>query len=523
MPLKKYTANFGNSELSHLLKRTMFGTQIKDIKGLDGKSLAQVLDVLLQNKPISSPPINAYNDATYTDPIVAKDQTWVNAPYGDGTVNSKRINSFNGWWISLLLNQEASIQEKMVLFWHNHFSLETDIVSDARYMYKYVALLQKHALGNFKTLVKEITLDPAMLKYLNGYLNTKTAPDENYGRELQELFTIGKGINSKYTEQDVKAAAQVLTGYRINSTKIESYFDTTKHDVTNKQFSSFYKDAIIVGKSGVDGAKELDEMLDMLFIENELALFICRKIYRFFVYYEITDAIEQEVIIPLAETFRSSNFEINSVMLELLSSEHFFSSANRACYIKTPLDLVIGLYRDFNVALPNNSNTTIQYTVWQYIKTQASNLQLDLGNPPNVAGWPAFYQEPQFYELWINSDTLPKRNQFSDLMIGNGYTRSAVKIVIDPIAYVSNFANPEDPNMLINAVLGHLLVIETSENLKKQLKNILLSNQVEDHYWTDAWNAYQISPTDKTKKSMVTTRLQAMLKYIMNLAEFQLI
>jgi uncharacterized protein (DUF1800 family) len=523
MPLKKYTANFGNSELTHLLKRTMFGTQIKDIKGFNGKSLTQVLSVLLQDKPISLPPINAYNDASYTDPTIALNQTWVNAPYGDGTVNSKRIGSFRGWWMGLLLNQETNIQEKMVLFWHNHFSLETDIVSDARYMYKYVALLQKYALGNFKSLVKEITLDPAMLKYLNGYLNTKTAPDENYGRELQELFTMGKGANSKYTEQDVKAAAKVLTGYRINSTKIESYFDTTKHDISNKQFSSFYKDTIIVGKSGIDGAKELDEMLDMIFLENELALFICRKIYRFFVYYDISDATEQEVIIPLAEIFRASNFEIKSVLLELLGSEHFFSTANRACYIKTPLDLIVGLYRDFNVALPDTTNITTQYLVWQYIKSQSASLQLDLGDPPNVAGWPAFYQEPQFYELWINSDTLPKRNQFSDLMIGNGYTRNTIKIVIDPIAYVSNFANPEDPNILINNVLGHLLVIETSNNLKKQLKNILLSNQVDDHYWTDAWTAYQISPTDKTKKSMVTTRLQAMLKYIMNLAEFQLI
>ena len=454
---------------------------------------------------------------------MAQNQTWVNAPYGDGTVNSKRLNSFNGWWIGLLLNQEASIQEKMVLFWHNHFSLESDIVSDARYMYKYVALIQKYALGNFKSLVKEITLDPAMLKYLNGYLNTKTAPDENYGRELQELFTMGKGPNSKYTEPDVKAAAQVLTGYRIDSVKIESYFDSTKHDTGNKQFSSFYNNTIIIGKTGVDGAKELDDMLNMIFQQQEMALFICRKIYRFFVYYDISDKVELEIIVPLAETFRNSNFEIKPVLMELLGSEHFFNSASRACYIKTPLDLIIGLYRSFNVLIPDATDTTSQYLVWQYIKTQAANLQLDLGNPPNVSGWPAFYQEPQFYELWINSDTLPKRNQFSDLMIASGYTRNSKKIVIDPIAYVSKFSKPEDPNLLIADVLAHLLPLDTSDNLKKQLKSILLSNQSSDHYWTDAWLAYLLSPTDKTKMSIVSTRLQSMLKYIMNLAEFQLI
>ena len=523
MSLLKYAANFDSSELTHLLKRTMFGVHLKDRKDLNGKSLDQVLQILLQDIPIPLPPINTYNDATFTDPSVPMGQTWVNAAYGDGTVNAKRLNSFKGWWAGLLIKQQASIQEKMVLFWHNHFSLESDIVSDARYMYKYVAVLQKHALGNFKNFVKEITLDPAMLKYLNGYLNTKTAPDENYGRELQELFTMGKGIDSKYTEDDVKAAAKVLTGYRIDSVKIASYFDSTRHDTNNKQFSAFYNNAVIAGKTGVDGAKELDAMIDMLFLQNELALFICRKLYRFFVYYEISSQVEQEVIKPLAEIFRNANFEIKPVLFALFSSDHFFKASNRACYIKTPLDHVVGICREFNLIFPDTTDLVTQNLLWQYIRTQAGNIQLVLGDPPNVAGWPAFYQEPQYYEIWINSDTLPKRNQFSDLMTGNGYTRNTKKIVIDPIAYVSNFTKPEDPNLLINQVLGHLYVIETSDNLKKQLKSILLSNQVEDHYWTDAWIAFELSPTDKTKKSIVTSRLLTMLKYIMNLAEFQLI
>jgi hypothetical protein len=191
--------------------------------------------------------------------------------------------------------------------------------------------------------------------------------------------------------------------------------------------------------------------------------------------------------------------------------------------IKTPLDHVVGICREFNIIFPDTTDTVTQNLMWQYIRTQAGNLQLALGGPPNVAGWPAFYQVPQYYEIWINSDTLPKRNQFSDLMAGNGYTRNTKKIVIDPIAYAYSFTKPEDPNLLVNQVLGHLYVLDTSDKLKNQLKNILLSNQVNDHYWTDAWVAYELSPTDKIKKSIVTTRLLTMLKYIMNLAEFQLI
>lgn len=522
MSLLKYTANFGNSELTHLLKRTMFGANLKDLKDLNGKSLDQVLQILLQDNPIPLPPTNTYNDTTYTDPAVPANQTWVNAAY-DPLGNAKRLGSLYGWWAGLLINQQVSIQEKMVFFWHNHFSIGSGIVADARYTYNYVALLQKHALGNFKVLVKMMSLTPAMLKYLNGYLNTKTAPDENFGRELQELFTMGKGSGSKYTEGDVKAAAKVLTGYKINSVKIESYFDSNTHDTTNKQFSAFYNSKVVTGKTAADGAKELDDLIDMLFLQDELALFICRKLYRFFVYYEISDQVEQEVIIPLAEIFRKANFEIKPVLLALFSSDHFFKASNRACYIKTPLDLVIGICREFNLIFPDKTDLVTQSSLWQYIRVQAGNLQLSLGEPPNVAGWSAFYQSPQYYELWINSDTLPKRNQFSDLMAGNGYTINAKKIVIDPIAYVSNFTKPEDPNLLISQVLSHLYVIETSDALRKQLKSILLSNQVDDHYWTDAWIAYQLNPTDKIKKGIISTRLLIMIKYMMNLAEFQLI
>ena len=523
MPLAKYTGTFDRLQLTHLLKRSMFGAHLKDIKKLYGKSLKEILDILLADSPLPLPPINAYNDATFTDPVVPANQTWVNAPYGDGTVNGKRLNSFRGWWLGLMINQQTSIQEKMVLFWHNHFPVETQNVSDARYMYKYTALLQKYALGNFKKLVKEITLDPAMLFYLNGYLNTKAAPDENYGRELQELFTMGKGPNSKYSELDVKAAARVLTGYRIDGVKIQSYLDITRHDTTNKQFSSFYNNSIITGKTGIDGSKELDEMLDMIFLQNELSLFICRKLFRFFVYYEITPQIESEVIVPLATTFRNANYEIKPVLLELLGSDYFFKDVNKSCYIKTPLDLTVGICREFNISFPDQSDTTNQYLMWQYIKGQAANLQLDLGDPPDVSGWPAFHQEPQFYEIWINSDTLPKRSQFSDLMIGNGYSRNGKKLVIDPIAYASNFSKPEDPNILISEVLDHLYTISTSANLKRQLKSILLSNQVEDYHWTNAWLDHKANPADNAKKNIVTTRLLNMLKYIMNLSEFQLI
>lgn len=500
----------------------MFGVKQADINAFSNKTLSECVNTLLTPGPVPLPPVNNYNDVNYTDANVASGQTWVNAAYGDGTVNSRRIYSFKAWWLGLMLNQSRSIHEKMVLFWHNHFATQTSTIDDSRFIYKHNALLRTHALGNFKLMVKQVTLDPGMLRYLNGYLNVKTSPDENYGRELQELFTIGKGPNSKYTEADVKAAARVLTGYTVNTTTISSAFDATKHDTTDKQFSAFYNNKLIKGKTGASGATELDDMLDMIFATNECALFICRKIYRFFVYYTIDDATEANIIAPLAAIFRSNNYDIKPVLQALFSSDHFFDPVNRGCLIKSPIDFTVGLSREMEMVFPDATDYVNQYYMWDYLRTQASNMAQNIGDLPNVAGWPAYYQEPQYHELWINSDTLPRRNQLSDVMNNTGYTRNGKKIVIDPIAFADKLPNPADPNLLIDGTLTQLYTISVSQQLKDFLKSILLSGQISDHYWTDAWTTYKASPGNAMAKTVVFTRLQAMLKYLMDLSEYQL-
>ncbi|HEY0771181.1 MAG TPA: DUF1800 domain-containing protein [Sphingobacteriaceae bacterium] len=520
--LTPYTGAFGKAELVHLLRRTLFGVTPFNVNSFSNKSLNEVIQQLLLAPAAATAPLNYYNNSTYTDPNVLSGQSWVTAPYTDGTANSRRINSFKSWWIGQILNQNESLLEKMVLFWHNHFATETADISDARYIYKHNKLIRTFALGNFRQFIKEMTIDPGMLRYLNGYLNTKTAPDENYARELQELFTLGKGPGSKYVEDDVKAAAKILTGYRLDANAITYTFDPTRHDTSTKTFSAFYNNKVIAGKTGVAGLTELDELLDMIFLQNEVAMYIIRRLYRFFVYYEIDSATETNVITPLAEIFRNSNYEIKPVLTALFSSEHFFDNLNRGCLIKSPVDFTVGLCRQFGVLFPDDADGVNQYLMWEYIRGQASNLQQNLGDPPNVAGWPAYYQEPQFHELWINSDTLPKRSQFSDRMIGTGYTRNGKKIVIDPIAFINNLSKPEDPNILIMDVLGLLYGNPVSQQLKDFLKSILLSGQSTDFYWTDAWQNYKNAPGNTMTKSIVTTRLQAFFKYLMNLAEYQL-
>ena len=526
--LKPYTGQWTEAEITHLLKRTMFGSKKSDVDYFKSRSVTQTVDELLAFDTTSpAPPVKDYDVSgalTSPDNNIAPGTTWVNDPNNDGNINSKRIASFKKWWVGLMINQGRSVGEKMALFLHNHFSTQTAAVSNAQFVYKHHALLRQNALGNFKKLTRQVTIDPAMLVFLNGQSNTASAPDENYGRELQELFCCGKGPNSLYTEADVKAAARVLTGWINNAQTISSSFVPSRHDKANKQFSAFYNNTVITGRSDATaGSTEIDDMLSMIFATSEAAKYICRCLYRWFVYYDITPAIEQNIISPLADIFRNNNYELKPVLSALFKSEHFFDSLNMGCQIKSPVDLVIGLCREFGLVFPASTDYATNYAMWNYLFSWLNNVNQNIGDPPDVSGWKAYYQIPQFYELWINSDTLPKRNQFTDILVTSGYTVNGKKLLIDVIAFAKTLPSPGDPNLLIDDSLRLLFKIDLAPDFKTKVKSdILLGGQISDYYWTNAWDAYIASPTDTVSRNLVYTRLQALYKYFMNLSEYQL-
>lgn len=524
--INPYAGPWTANEVQHLLKRVMFGATRADINYFKTKTVSQAIDELLApTAPLPSPPLNDYA-ASATDPNVPAGQTWVANPINDGTLNSLRRSSFKKWWTGVMLNQDRSIREKLTLFWANHFGTETADISFGNYVYNHHTLLRQNALGNFKQLIKAVTIDAGMLRYLNGYLNTNTAPDENYARELQELFTIGKNPATglfDYTEDDVKKAAKVLTGWRINGTTYTVFFEPARHDSSSKTFSSFYNNTTIVGRTGAAGAAETDDLINMIFQKNEVSKFIVRKLYRWFVYYKIDAATESNVIEPLAAIFRSSNYEIKPVLEALLKSEHFFDVLNRGCMIKSPVDKVIGSLREFEVVFPSvTTNYLDAYGMWNYIFGWLNSMSQNIGDPPNVSGWPAYYQEPQFYQLWINADTLPKRNRFTDTMLLTGYTRSGKKIMIDAVAFVKNIPNAEDPNVLLNEILNIIYRVPLTAATKQTIKQqTLLSGQTTDGYWSTAWLDYISNPT-QANYTIVNNRLKPLLQYLMNLAEYQL-
>jgi uncharacterized protein (DUF1800 family) len=525
--LTPYNGPWTSNEVIHLLKRTMFGSTPDDINYFLGLGMNQSVDSLLTvSATPPAPPVKNYNNnnipATDPDYNIPMGQTWVTINTTDA--EGQRRGSLKAWWMGLMINQERNIREKMTLFWANHFSTETTDLGRMIWAYNNNALCRKNALGNFKQFVRDVTLDVAMLRYLNGYLNISTAPDENYGRELQELFTLGKENNPNYTEDDVKKAARVLTGWKINANTNTYSFTASQHDTTSKQFSPFYNNTVITGRSGATaGDLELTDLINMIFSKStEVSRFIVKKLYRYFVYYKIDSATETTVIDPLAQLLVSNNWEIKPVLSALFKSEHFFDVVNQGCYIKSPVDLVVSVCREFGVVFPVASDYVNAYNMWSFMQSYAALLQQNIGDPPNVAGWAAFYQAPQFHETWINADTYPRRNLFTDTMIGPGYTRSGQKIIIDPVAFTKKLSNPSDPNILMNDALRILFRIDLSATSKTALKNqILLSNQAQDYYWTNAWAAYISNPT-AANYQVIYTRLRDLYKYLMDLAEYQL-
>ncbi len=522
--LSQYSGEWTEVQIRHLLRRTMFGVKDVDLQTLLGMNMSNSVDLLLNNNPpLPDPPVNNYSpDGTLDITGVAAGQTWVNAPVGDGTLNDYRRYSYKAWWIGQMLNQNLSIMEKMVFFWHNHFATQTYVVGDARLSYNHNLLLRANALGNFKTFVKQVTKDPAMLMYLNGSQNTKNSPDENYGRELQELFTVSKYNATNYTEDDVKAASKVLTGWRVNNTTLQSFFTPSIHDVSNKQFSAFYNNTLINGQSGANGANETDSLIDMIFTKAETAHYICTKMYRFFVYYNIDADIDANVITPLARLLINSNFEIKPVLQCLFKSDHFYSAISMGCYIKTPLDLLIGTFRTFNISIPTGLSAHSLYSIWNFVAVYGVKMGLDLGDPPNVAGWMPFYESPAYYEIWINSNTYPVRLEFTDLICGTGYSPvTGITIAIDIVGFTQLYPNAQDPDMLVDYFTTLLLGINISATEHDNLKGILLSGQTTNSYWTVAWTNYLFNP-DAENTAIISSRLNSLINTLLRLPEYQL-
>jgi uncharacterized protein (DUF1800 family) len=542
--LNPYTGTWEKTEVLHLLRRTGYGFKKADVDSLLAISMNNAVNAILNvNTTPPSPPVNSYDNYSPDENNLAYGSDWTNDPLPSGanTTNSRRNDSLSQWNFGLACNQDLTIKEKMTWFWYHFIPVDFETVrtspfsfagtNSCRILHTYLKMFRDNPLGNFKTIIRAMATQPAMMYYLNNQANTKTSPDENFAREIMELFTLGKDPLSQFTEVDVIQAAKVLSGWRVvnlNTVNPITNFDLSLHDTSNKQFSSFFNNTIINNA----GALELDAFITMIFSKSQVVSeYICRRLYRYFVYYDIDATIESTIITPLAQTFVANNWEIAPVLNQLFKSQHFFDMANRGVYIKSPFDLVIGSLRTFNLNynVADPANHEAQYRIWNYYNnTILIGLEQSMGKIPNVSGWVAFYQNPSFHEYWINSSTTQKRFDFLS-KIFNGYNLVynglPTRIEVDLIAFIQQF-NPTiclDPDLLVAECITFLLPIDLSAIQRNEIKTqTLLSNQTTNNYWTSAWSLYLSDTNNNTNKNSVKTRLKSLLVTLTQLAEYQL-
>lgn len=285
----------------------------------------------------------------------------------------------NGEWLEKMISADSSpLLEKMALFWHGHFACEPKLFHLAA---NYANTLRKHALGNFKELLLAIAKDSAMIIYLNNQQNRKDRPNENFARELMELFTLGRG---NYTENDIKEAARAFTGWFTDKKTGEFEFRAKAHDEGTKTF---------FGKSGnFNGA----DIVNMILEKKETAVFIAKKIYRFFVS-EIKP--DEKNISALADVFYKSNYDIEKMMRFLFESEWFYKDEHAAAKIKSPVELIVGMAKVLNLKVGNEE-------AWLFPQRALGQI---LFKPPNVAGWPGG-------KTWIDNSTLLLRLNFAGMV-----------------------------------------------------------------------------------------------------------
>ena len=295
--------------------------------------------------------------------------------------------SLAGWWLHRLRHTPAPLVEKMTLFWHGHFATSAAKVRDARLLYDQNELFRRHALGNFRPLVRGIARDPAMLLYLDSATNRKNHPNENFAREVMELFCLGIG---RYSERDIRELARCFTGWEILHGKFT--FNTYQHDYGTKS---------LLGQSGpFDG----DDGLRVILEQPACAEFLCGKLVRYFV---TDEDLPAEWIAPLAQQFRESDLAIAPVLETIFTSRLFYSERAIGQKVRGPVELGVGLLR----ALEINTNMI-----------QLAERLRELGQlvffPPNVKGWPGG-------KNWIDSSALLGRANLVRALADNIPPRSA--------------------------------------------------------------------------------------------------
>ena len=434
-------------KLHHLLNRAAFGPTPETLRRFQGKDLTVVVDELFKDSA-------TITDLLYLEKPTTKDNGKVRPlkKLGLFLKSQKEKDELNLAWIDRMAVAQASLREKMTLFWHNHFATGTGF---AYLMQVQHNTLRKHSLGSFRDMLHDISKDPAMILWLNNQQNKKDAPNENFAREVMELFTLGEG--NVYTEDDIKEAARAFTGWTVND-KGEYEFKAKQHDDGFKT---------VFGRTGNYNGSDI---IDMLLGKRETAVYLSRKIYRSFV----NNVVNEDRVQEMASRFFKSNFDIADLMKTVFNSDWFYAKENIGSVVISPVELIVKMKRICEVEVEDEQMLAFQKVLGQ-----------TLFSPPNLAGWKGG-------KSWIDGNSIMLRLHMPKAILDAGTARimrkpafeedekdnkkgpddEIVKIKSDWNEMVKHFKNTPDDRMT-QACLDYLLVTTTEHIDKAEVEKLV--------------------------------------------------
>ena len=414
--------------VGHLYRRAAFGATHAEQQAALKKDPQKVIDQLLAGSP---------GQEEFDRQTDALAQTIVRVNNGQ---------QLRDWWLYRMLYTPHPLREKLTLFWHNHFATSNRDVQNAGYMLRQYNLLRKHALGSFARLLQAMSLDPAMMVWLNTRDNKKGKPNENYARELMELFSLGIG---HYTEQDIREAARAFTGWTLQGNDV--VFTQSQHDDGDK--------TVLKQK----GKWKPDDIVRICLEQDAAAYFIARKLFRFLVSETLTPT--RELLAPLAVAFRKSDCDFNALLQTVLRSNLFFSAAAYRARVKAPVDFALGIVR----GLEGHIGTTA-------LGQPLAELGQSVFSPPSVKGWDGG-------PAWLNGATLLFRQNLALALTSTEDVRFGRRC--DPAVLVRKYDKKSDGE-LVEFFLGLFLQGDVSDEARTRL----LQYQNNSHklkvpvYWT---------------------------------------
>lgn len=370
--------------VAHLFRRAGFGLLPDELDHYAALGVQGSVDYLIQFEQVTDPAGTLYPVPDLTDYIpqfIPAAQRTAQTNKAAGLLNAEARRMIQTWWVQRMLSTARPLQEKMVLFWHGHFATALSKVSPSL-MLQQNQLFRGLALGNFQMWLTSVNQDPAMLVWLDGWTNRAGKPNENFSRELMELFALGIG---NYTEQDVREGARALTGWTL-----PAGFLYTPGSISATFKQRFFDSGVktYLNHSGDLGA---DDVMTILAAHPATGPFIARKLFEFFAYANPSDA----ALKPLVDIYYAQNYDIRAMVRSLLLSDIFYSDQAFQQHIKSPVEYVVGTVRELNVPVQPQALVGAMTLMGQ-----------ELFNPPNVGGWPGG-------TAWVNEGTLVERFNFA--------------------------------------------------------------------------------------------------------------